>query len=107
MGAPKIVSDASFSDDVLMSEKPVVVDFWAEWCGPCKMIAPILEEIAVEQSGSVQVAKVNVDEAPELARRFEVMSIPTLILFTNGQPTTRIVGAKGKSQLLEELASHL
>ena len=100
-------SDENFEADVLNSGKPVLLDFWADWCGPCKMIAPILEEIAVEQSGSVQVAKVNVDEAPELARRFEGMSLPTLIRCTNGQPTTRIVGAKGKSQLLEELASHL
>lgn len=101
------VNDATFESEVLKSTTPVLVDFWAEWCGPCKMIAPILEEIAVEQGGSVQVAKVNVDEAPELARRFEVMSIPTLILFADGQPATRIVGAKSKSQLLKELAPHL
>ena len=106
-GSISNLSENTFDEEIGAATEPVLVDFWAEWCGPCKMIAPILEEIAVEQSGSVQVAKVNVDEAPELARRFEVMSIPTLILFTNGQPTTRIVGAKGKSQLLKELASHL
>ena len=106
-GAVTTLSDSTFDETVASDGAPVLVDFWAEWGGPCKMIAPILEEIAVEQSGSVQVAKVNVDEAPELARRFEVMSIPTLILFANGQPATRIVGAKGKSQLLEELAAHL
>ena len=101
------VTDTSFDSDVLNASGPVLVDFWAEWCGPCKMIAPILEEIAIEQSSSIRIAKVNVDEAPDLARRFEVMSIPTLILFADGQPATRIVGAKGKPQLLEELAPHL
>ena len=100
-------NDSNFDDQVVKSSQPVLVDFWAEWCGPCKMIAPILEEIASEQEGTLKVAKVNVDEAPELARRFEVMSIPTLILFNEGQPATRIVGAKGKPQLLQELAPHL
>ena len=104
--SPLVISDENFNQ--IIEENPiVVVDFWAEWCGPCKMIAPILEEIATEQSDSIRIAKVNVDEAPELARRFEVMSIPTLILFADGQPATRIVGAKGKTQLLEELAAHL
>ena len=101
------VSDDSFEQEVLQSEKPVLIDYWAEWCGPCKMIAPILEEIASEQTGSLRVAKVNVDEAPDLARRFEVMSIPTLILFDGGLPAKRLVGAKGKPQLLEELAGYL
>ena len=97
-------SDNNFSGDVLTGDKPVLVDFWAEWCGPCKMIAPILEEIAVENAGVFKVAKVNVDDAPGLAQKFEVMSIPTLILFKNGEPTKRVVGAKGKEALLDELS---
>jgi len=85
----------------------VLVDFWAEWCGPCKMIAPILEEIAGEQAGKVQIAKVNVDDHPDLAMRFDVMSIPTLIVFKDGQAQKRLIGAKGKGQLLEELSEYL
>ncbi|HAZ17674.1 MAG TPA: thioredoxin [Acidimicrobiaceae bacterium] len=106
-GAIVNLSKATFDEEVGASSEPVLVDFWAEWCGPCKMIAPILEEIAAEQAGSIRIAKVNVDEAPDLARRFEVMSIPTLILFDNGVPAKRMVGAKGKPQLLEELAEYL
>ena len=101
------VTDASFENDVLQSEVPALVDFWAAWCGPCKMIAPILEEIASEQGEKIQIAKLNVDEANEIATRFEVMSIPTLIVFDNGVPTKRIVGAKGKAALLEDLEEYL
>ena len=82
----------------------VLVDFWAEWCGPCKMIAPVLEEIAGEHADRIQIAKLNVDDNPDVARRYEVLSIPTLILFQNGELTKRLVGAKGKGQLLAELA---
>ena len=101
------LSETTFDEEVGATPEPVLVDFWAEWCGPCKLIAPILEEIAAEQAGSIRIAKVNVDEAPDLARRFEVMSIPTLILFDAGVPAKRMVGAKGKPQLLEELADYL
>lgn len=106
-GAITNLSETTFDEEVGATPEPVLVDFWAEWCGPCKLIAPILEEIAAEQAGSIRIAKVNVDEAPDLARRFEVMSIPTLILFDAGVPAKRMVGAKGKPQLLEELADYL
>lgn len=102
-GATVEVSDASFSSEVLSSNKPVLVDFWATWCGPCKMVAPILEEIAAERSGQLTIAKLDVDANPETARDFQVVSIPTLILFKDGQPVKRIVGAKGKAALLREL----
>ncbi len=102
-----ILSTTTFDEVIGGSENPVLVDFWAEWCGPCKMIAPILEEIAVEQGEKIQIAKLNVDEAADIARRFEVMSIPTLIMFADGVPTKRIVGAKGKAALLEDLEEYL
>jgi thioredoxin 1 len=106
MGAPKTVSDASFADDVLMSDKPVVVDFWAEWCGPCKMIAPILEEIASENEGIV-VAKLNVDENPQTAASYGITSIPTMNVFSGGQVVKTIIGAKPKAALLADLAEYL
>ena len=107
MGAVKIVTDATFTDDVLMSQKPVLVDFWAEWCGPCKMIAPTLAEIASEQKGKLAIGKLNVDDNPDTARRFDVMSIPTLLVFKDGQQVKRLVGAKGKGQLLQDLAEFI
>jgi len=97
------LTDATFDEEIKGAELPVLVDFWAEWCGPCKMIAPILEEVAAEQSGKLKVAKVNVDDCPNAALRFEVMSIPTLIVFKDGEPVKRIVGAKPKSALVGEL----
>ncbi|BBY85893.1 thioredoxin [Mycolicibacterium tokaiense] len=97
------VSDDSFADDVLASSTPVLVDFWATWCGPCKMVAPVLEEIASEKAGKLTVAKLDVDANPETARDFQVVSIPTMILFQNGEAVKRIVGAKGKAALLREL----
>ncbi len=92
-------SDASFQGDVLQSDKPVLVDFWAEWCGPCKSIAPILEDVANARQDSLRVVKVNIDESPELARRFGVRSIPTLILFQGGQPQAQKVGALRRVEL--------
>jgi thioredoxin 1 len=106
MGAPKIVSDASFADDVLMSDKPVIVDFWAEWCGPCKMIAPILEEIASENDGIV-IAKLNVDENPQTAASYGITSIPTMNVYSGGQVVKTIIGAKPKAALLADLAEYL
>ena len=101
------LTDATFDEEIGGADGPVLVDFWAEWCGPCKMIAPILSEIAEEQAGKLKVAKLNVDDNPEIARRFGVMSIPTMIVFQDGQEAARIVGAKGKHQLLEDLHQFL
>jgi thioredoxin 1 len=101
------LDDATFDEHVKASDVPVLVDFWAEWCGPCKMIAPILEEIAAEQGGKITIAKLNVDDSLDIARRYEVMSIPTLLLFKDGEPKARLVGAKPKAQLLQEISQYL
>ena len=101
------LSDATFDEHVKSSDVPVLVDFWAEWCGPCKMISPVLEEIAEEQAGKIQIVKLNIDDNLEVTRRFDVMSIPTLILFKNGEPEVRLIGAKPKGQLLQEIAAYL
>ncbi|NKY28093.1 thioredoxin [Nocardia gamkensis] len=97
------VTDASFADDVLLSEKPVLVDFWADWCGPCKMVAPVLEEIAAAYTDKLTVAKVDVDANPSTARDYQILSLPTMMLFRGGKPVKQIVGAKGKAALLREL----
>jgi thioredoxin len=101
------LSDATFDETVAGSDTPVLVDFWAEWCGPCKMIAPTLAEIAVEHRGKLTIGKLNVDDNPDTARRFDVMSIPTLLVFKDGQQVKRLVGAKGKGQLLQDLAEFI
>ena len=101
--ATKTVTDATFVSDVLESDKPVLVDFWAEWCGPCKMVAPVLEEIAAEHGDKLTIAKVNIDENPEIARRYQIMSIPTMSVFQGGEVVKSIVGAKPKAALLRDL----
>jgi len=95
----KHVSDASFEQDVLKADKPVLLDFWAEWCGPCKMIGPILEELSVEYGDRIQIAKMNVDENQGIPAQFNIRGIPTLILFKNGTVTAQKVGALAQSQL--------
>jgi thioredoxin 1 len=101
------LTSSTFDETVNGSSKPILVDFWAEWCGPCKMIAPILAEIAVEQKDSLVISKLNVDEHGDIAQRYNVMSIPTLLLFNNGELVKRLVGAKGKGALLQELSEFL
>lgn len=103
----KTVTDASFSDDVLKSPKTVVVDFWAEWCGPCRMVAPVLEEIARDHADKITVAKLNVDENPQTAAGYKIISIPTLLVFSGGKLVNQIVGAKPKQTLLKDLAQYL
>jgi thioredoxin 1 len=101
------LTDTTFDEEVGAADVPLIVDFWAEWCGPCRMVAPVLEQIASENEGKVRLAKLNVDDAPGIAQRFGIMSIPTLLVFKDGQAKKRIVGAKGKGQLLEDLAEFL
>jgi thioredoxin 1 len=107
VAATKTVTDETFKEDVLGSDKPVLVDFWAEWCGPCKMVAPILEEIAREHFDKITVVKLNVDENPQTARTYSIMSIPTLCVFAGGQVVKTIVGAKPKAMLLKDLDAFL
>ena len=107
MTAITTLSDSTFDEEVGSSDVPLLVDFWAEWCGPCKMVAPILAEIATEQDGKIRIAKLNVDDNPGVARRYEVMSIPTMIVFKDGQESKRIIGAKGKGALLADLADYV
>ena len=106
-GSISTLTDATFDETIGAATEAVVVDFWAEWCGPCKMIAPTLAEIASEQKGKLAIGKLNVDDNPDIARRFDVMSIPTLIVFKDGSAQKRLVGAKGKGQLLAELGEFL
>jgi thioredoxin 1 len=105
--AAKHVTDASFTIDVLQSDKPVLVDFWAEWCNPCKLVSPVLEEIANEHAEKLTIVKLNIDENPETARAYQIMSIPTMSVFQGGQIVKNIVGAKPKAALLRDLEAFL
>ncbi|HTR90181.1 MAG TPA: thioredoxin [Trebonia sp.] len=107
MGATKAVTDATFEAEVLKSSKPVIVDYWAEWCGPCRMIAPVLEEIAAEYGEKIDVVKLNVDENPAVAQRYQILAIPTLNVFQNGEVVKQIKGAKPKAALLKDLAEFI
>jgi len=107
MGKPQVVTDQSFEQDVLKSDTPVLVDFWATWCGPCRMVAPVLEDVANEQGDKIRIAKLDVDANPITAGRFGVRAIPTMIVFKNGREADRIVGFHPKPQLMQKLMPHL
>ena len=107
MSTPLTVTDASFAADVLASDTPVLVDFWATWCGPCKMVAPVLEEIAAAHGESLRIVKLNIDENPQTARAYQIMSIPTMAVFKGGAIVKSIVGAKPKRALLNDLSEFI
>jgi thioredoxin 1 len=107
VGVTKVVTDATFDNEVVKNSKPVIVDYWAEWCGPCRMIAPVLEEIAKEHADKIDVVKLNVDDNPAIAQRYQILAIPTLNVFQNGEVVKQIKGAKPKAALLKDLAEFI
>ena len=107
MGTTKAVTDASFDEEVLKSDKPVLVDFWAEWCAPCRKVSPLLEEIATEMSDRLEIVKLNADENPETVRNYRVMSLPTLTIFKGGEPVKQVIGARPKGELVRLIESAL
>ncbi len=106
-GAAVAVTDANFQNEVLSSSEPVLVDFWAAWCGPCKAVAPIVEEIARETQGKLKVAKIDVDENPNMPQQFGVMSLPTLIVFKGGRAVERLIGYQPKARMMQAIGPHL
>jgi thioredoxin 1 len=107
VGATKIVTDATFDAEVVQNAKPVIVDYWAEWCGPCRQVSPVLEEIAKEHADKIDVVKLNIEENPQTAQKYGIMLIPTLNVFSGGEVVKQVVGAKSKSALLKELADYI
>ena len=107
MDAIKIVTDETFESEVLQSPRPVIVEYWAQWCGPCRQVAPVLEAIAQEHAGQVDVVKLNTDENPRTAQRYQVLAVPTLAVFSGGQVVKQVLGARSKSALLRDFADFL
>jgi thioredoxin 1 len=107
MSSARVVTDGSFAAEVLASQRPVIVEYWAEWCGPCRMVAPVLDSIAADHAGSVDLVKMNVDENPVMTRRYAVLHVPTISLFVGGEVVKQVIGARSKSALLREFGEFL
>jgi thioredoxin 1 len=107
MSATKVVTDETFESEVLQNPRPVIVEYWAQWCGPCRQVAPVLEAIAQEHAGQVDVVKLNTDENPRTAQRYQVLAVPTLAVFSGGQVVKQVLGARSKSALLRDFADFL